>query len=76
MFSLLPQGYSLENLICFVKPEEYVESTIQIMSKESQSQEIKVVCALQAGKNYKPICNQTKHCSSIIPDERIGLAFF
>lgn len=50
MFFLLSQGYSLENLICFVEPEEYTETTIQIMSKKSQSPETKVVCALQAGK--------------------------
>lgn len=50
MFFLLPQEYSLENLISFVEPVEYTETTIQIMSKKSQSQDTKVVCALQAGK--------------------------
>lgn len=35
------------------KPEEYVETTTQIMSEESQSQETKVVCALQAGKKLQ-----------------------
>lgn len=37
--SPLPQGYSLENLICFVEFEKHTKTAIQIMSNKSQSQE-------------------------------------